>query len=251
MAIALGLLLIPLMLLGILIIPILAALIYKGPYTRHLNDMMAGGIAAKRWISPFAFGLIIFLVELLFIAGLFGLFMMRTDSASQNIEYDASGNYSWTWPESEVPDEYKAFNGNFVEGYDIAPKNEGDFTYYVYHRTSEGNETDPEYAIFIQYTGSKKAKSYMGNTLFSDKSGASGFGNYGDAADSYVAVIDTEHVVVRSMGDPSEGIDTVVLTDFDFDVIYEIKVFDADYNSENFEDHVVSSFSVNLSDVRF
>ena len=77
MTVVLSIFILPALLLAMLIIPVVVALIYKGSYTNHLNQMMMGDVMGKKWISPFALGAIIFLVEVLILVGCFGLFMVN------------------------------------------------------------------------------------------------------------------------------------------------------------------------------
>ncbi len=253
MAVLLSIFILPAILLAMLLIPVVVALIYKGSYNNHLNQMMTGDVMGKKWISPFALGAIIFLVEVLILVGSFGLFMVNTKTNSKT-EIDASDNYSWTWPEGEVPEgEYREFDGDPVEGYDILNRDEGDFHYTVYKRTSPGEENDPEYAICINYTGDGDVKSYMAITQFADNSGASGFGNNGTAADRYIGVIDTQHVIVRSITEDSEnGTMTRIVDDYDFDVIYNFEVYDMEYDKMiDPTTHSLGSVSINLSELNF
>ncbi len=253
MTIALGIFILPALLLAMLIIPVVVALIYKGSYNNHLNQMMTGDVMGKKWISPFALGAIIFLVEVLILVGSFGLFMVNTKTNSKT-EIDASDNYSWTWPEGEVPEgEYREFDGDPVGGYDILNRDEGDFHYTVYKRTSPGEENDPEYAICINYTGDGDVKSYMAITQFADNSGASGFGNNGTAGDRYIGVIDTQHIIVRSITeDPENGTETEILDDYNFDVIYNFEVYDMEYDKMiDPTSHSLGSVSINLSKLNF
>ncbi len=253
MTVLLSIFILPAILLAMLLIPVVVALIYKGSYNNHLNQMMTGDVMGKKWISPFALGAIIFLVEVLILVGSFGLFMVNTNTNTKT-EIDASDNYSWTWPEGEVPEgEYREFDGDPVEGYDILNRDEGDFHYTVYKRTSPGEENDPEYAICINYTGDGDVKSYMATTQFADKSGASGFGNNGTAGDRYIGVIDTQHVIVRSITEDSEnGTETRIVDDYDFDVIYNFEVYDMEYDKMiDPMTHSLGSVSINLSELNF
>ncbi len=253
MTIALGLFILPAILLAMLIIPVVVALIYKGSYTNHLNQMMMGDVMGKRWISPFALGAIIFLIEILILAGCFTLFMVNNNPNSRT-EIDASENYSWTWPEGEVPEgEYREFNGDMVEGYYILERDDGRFHYTVYKRSAPESDNGPEYAICINSTGDGKVGSYMATTQFADKSGASGFGNTGTAADRYIGVIDTQHIIVRSVTEDSDnGTVTEIVDGYDFDVIYNFEAYDTEY--EDMIDpttHLLGSVSINLSDLNF
>ena len=253
MTVLLSIFILPAILLAMLLIPVVVALIYKGSYTNHLNQMMAGDVRGKKWISPFALGAIIFLVEVLILVGCFGLFMMNTNSNTKT-EIDASDNYSWTWPEGEVPEgKYREFDGNMVDGYYILERDNGVFHYTVYKLPSPGGENDPEYAICIDYTGDGDVKSYMATTQFADKSGASGFGNTGTAADRYIGVIDTQHVIVRSITEDSEnGTVTKIVDDYNFDVIYNFEVYDMEYDKLiDPTTHSLGSVSINLSDLNF
>ena len=254
MTVLLSIFILPALLLAMLIIPVVVALIYKGSYTNHLNQLMMGDVMGKKWISPFALGAIIFLVEVLILVGCFGLFMVNHRSSNAQTEIDASDNYSWTWPEGEVPEgEYREFDGDPVEGYDILNRDEGDFHYTVYKRSSPGEENDPEYAICINYTGDGDVKSYMAITQFADNSGASGFGNNGTAGDRYIGVIDTQHIIVRSITeDPENGTETEILDDYDFDVIYNFEVYDMEYDKMiDPTSHSLGSVSINLSKLNF
>ena len=240
MTVVLSIFILPALLLAMLIIPVVVALIYKGSYTNHLNQMMMGDVMGKKWISPFALGAIIF--------------MVNHRSSNAQTEIDASDNYSWTWPEGEVPEgEYREFDGDPVEGYDILNRDEGDFHYTVYKRSSPGEENDPEYAICINYTGDGDVKSYMAITQFADNSGASGFGNNGTAGDRYIGVIDTQHIIVRSITeDPENGTETEILDDYDFDVIYNFEVYDMEYDKMiDPTSHSLGSVSINLSKLNF
>ena len=253
MTVLLSIFILPALLLAMLIIPVVVALIYKGSYTRHLNELMMGDIKGKRWISPFALGAIIFLIEILILVGCFTLFMVNHSSNSRT-EIDASENYSWTWPEGEVPEgEYREFNGDMVEGYYILERDDGLFHYTVYKKSAPESDNGPEYAICINYTGDGDVGSYMATTQFADKSGASGFGNTGTAADRYIGVIDTQHVIVRSITDDTEnGTVTKIVDDYDFDVIYNFEVYDKEY--EDMIDpmsHSLGSVSINLSELNF
>ena len=253
MTVLLSIFILPALLLAMLVIPVVVALIYKGSYTNHLNQMMMGDVAGKKWISPFALGAIIFLIEVLILVGCFGLFMMRRDTHSQR-EIDASDNYSWTWPEGEVPEgEYRGFNGDPVDGYDILQRDEDAFHYTVYKRSASGDESGPDYAICISYNGEGEVKSYLANVQFEDNTGSSGFGNVGTADDKYIGVIDTQNIVVRSIiDDPEKGKEIEVLDDVKFDVIYNFDVYDMDYdNMIDTEPHKMASLSINLSDLRF
>ena len=254
MSVILSIFMLPALLLAMLIIPVVVALIYKGSYTNHLNQMMMGDVMGKKWISPFALGAIIFLVEVLILMGCFGLFMVNHNSSNTQTEIDASDNYSWTWPEGEVSDgKYREFDGDMVDGYYILERDDGDFHYTVYKNTSPGDENDPEYAICINYTGDGDVKSYMAITQFADSSGASGFGNNGTAGDRYIGVIDTQHIIVRSITeDPENGTETKILDDYNFDVIYNFEVYDMEYDKIiDPTSHSLGSVSINLSKLNF
>ena len=260
MAIALGLLLIPLMLLGILIIPILAALIYKGSYTRHLNEQMETGVVSKKWLSPLAVGLIAFLIEILFIVGCFSLFMVRNNSTAgyhDYIEIDAKDNQSWTFSTDEVKDtEFSVFNGELVENYAMTEGAEGDFYYYAYHRMA-GPEDMPEYALLVEYRGDKEVNSFVGNTSFGHEPNTvflgNGTENSGDG--KVVAIIRPGDMVVTTT-DSKNGVDTtdtVTINKDDVELKYTLELYEPapDGASEDFDPEIIDRLTINLSDLSF
>ncbi|MBR6472350.1 MAG: hypothetical protein IKS99_01300 [Firmicutes bacterium] len=258
MAIAMGLLLIPLMLLGLLIIPILAALIYKGSYTRHLNEQMETGVVTKRWISPFMVGLIAFLIEMLIIAGMFSLFMLRGKTmyeSSNYVEIDSKGCQSWTYSTDEVKGtDYEIFNGDLVENYSMTIEAKGDFYCYAYHRMA-GPETMPTYALLVEYRGDKKFGTFTGYTSFGKEPNSVFLGN--DAVNSgdnkVVVIIEPDDMILSTSYIDSDGTDTNFIYKDDVELSYTLDIVqkdpDAPEDSEPFK--VLDEVTFDLSAMSF
>lgn len=259
MAVAFGILLIPLMLLSLAIIPILAALIYKGSYTRHLNEQMESGYTSKKWISPLGAGLITFLGEVLILVGVFGLFMARTSSlgGDDHIEINANGCRSWTFSTDEAADtEYAVFNGDLVENYAMTIGESGDFIYYAYHRMA-GSEDMPMYALVVEYRGNKKIGDFVGSTNFGkDPNGiflGNGAPNSGD--NRVVVIIQPDDIQVTTTV-TENGVDkteTYTVPKEDIPLSYTLELYEPTPANapDSFDPKVIERITIDLSDLSF
>ena len=222
---------------------------------------METGVVTKRWISPFMVGLIAFLIEMLIIAGMFSLFMLRgntgIDGYHDYVEINANDNQSWTFSSDEVMDtDYSVFNGDPVENYMMATGAEGDFYYYAYHRMA-GTEDMPEYALLVEYRGDKAVGSFVGNTSFGLEPNTvflgNGTENSGDG--KVVAIIRPGDMIVTTT-DSKNGTDvteTVTINKDDVELKYTLELYEPtpDGASEDFDPEVIDRLTINLSDLSF
>ena len=258
MAVALGLLIIPLLIAVLLIIPVLVALIYKGSYTRKINEQMGQGGASRKLMTPFTAGLITFMGEMLIIVGMFVLFMIPGNSGMTKGEYteiSANDSRSWTYSTDEVADtEYAVFNGNLVENYAMTSGRKGDFTYYAYHRMA-GSEDMPEYALIVEYAGSGEAGDFVGSTTYGREPNSiflgNGCPNSGD--NRVVAVIWSDDLTVKTGENESDELETVVIEKDEVHLSYTLELYEktpADA-SEEFDPDVIDRITIDLSDLSF
>ena len=173
--------------LPMLAIPVIAALIYKVFYNRHLNKQLESGVRGKSWISPFALGLIIFLAQVLIVIGL-GMTYMTDTSRHSVIEYDSPDDRSAFYTQEEVANTpYASFRGGPVSGYWLKEETEGDFHYFIYENDDSVDNILPKYVVLVEYKGNGGVKSAVGTVRI----GSSGQGFLVPASDRYVAVVDT------------------------------------------------------------
>ena len=227
-----GLLMLPVLFLlaivVIAIIPVTVALIYRGSYNRHLNEQLSGDFPAKRWISPFALGLVIFLIEIVLMVGITvaGIVTFRANIGSgSNIVVD--GNESNTYTSEDVPEEYALFDGYNMDGYEMTEINEGDFHYFCYKKAEAAEVDGPDYVLNIEYTGNSSYDQAFANMEFSDKFGSSSAGTVADASDHYYAVIDTGSMIYKSITyqDGVETSEEVPMKPEDIKVTYDLMLF--------------------------
>ena len=179
---------------AIIVIPVIIALVYKCFYNRHINSG-----TNKKWISPFAVGIISFLVlTIAVVATVSVAFVSYKASPERAMEIDTTKNNSVTLTEEEFNDSaFTAFNGRGVSGYKLENKKQDDFDYQIYSKISGGPVSMPDYVMIITYTGEKEYRSAFAENTITDKSGSFSQGNNIEKSTKYYVFIDGTNIVFK------------------------------------------------------
>ena len=250
----------------LIIIPVIAALIYNSSYNRYLNEHMADGTMPRKKITPLALGIIIFLIEIILMVGItvIGIVVFRANvGGNTEMHTDFSENFSTTYTQENVPDEYAVFNGAEVEGYDKLEYNsdDGDFHYFVYKRGDGVSDEKAAYVLCVEYKGKAAYNSAMSNIGFTDKDGGQSVGIVNEKSDRYYGVVDLGRVIYRKVinKDGKQMIEERTSPPENMDVQYEMLLFNdfGDGDIDAFDpdimtgDMVSGELRINLTDLDF
>lgn len=228
---AMGLLLIPLLfIVGVVamaIIPVVVALIYRGSYNRHLNEQLNGDGTIRRWISPLALGLIIFLAEVIIMVGVTVIGMINYSALTGNSssgEVDFSDNLTESYLPQDLPEEYAVFDGGEVEGYAKEERDQDDFHFIAYKHVDGDKIGNADYVICTDYMGDAVYSQVTSNVQFGTKDGSYGIGTSLEKSNRYYCIIDLGGVVYRNVTN-KDGVQTTqeyTLKPDDIDVSYDL-----------------------------
>ena len=262
-----GIILIPLLFfLGLVlmaVIPVVVALIYRGSYNRHLNEQLNGqleGTQVRRWISPLALGLIIFLVEVILVVGITVIGMVRFSAARGSGSVDFGLNNTSTYTDEDVPEEITVFDGSDVDGYLKLEGNDGDFHYTAYKLDSGKEIQEADYVLCIDYNGDSKASEAYASATFDISGSGSALGAQLNASDRYYAVIDVGTIVLKDIitKDGKEITQETTVKPTDIEIQYDLVLLDlptVDGDSMDFEsmtdDTMVAECHVDVTDLKF
>ena len=257
---------IPVLLIVFLAVPIAVALIYRTSYNKYLNEQMTSGTKAKKRISPFMLGLIIFIIEVVILIGLFVVVMVSytVDNHNEVILMDPLENDTVMCTDEDISDEYAVFNGSDVEGYDrkeVSSQN-GDFHYFVYKRTGNLPDDKPYYVVNVEYKGNADYNCAKTNLRFScEKDSSSGIGMVSKKSSHYYSIVYvgemTKRKVIQNEG--KQIYEDEKVSPEDVQVNYEMLLFKApetsDFESYDFDtfssDTVTEELKIDLSELDF
>lgn len=252
--------------LGIMaIIPVVVSLIYKGSYNRHLNEQLNGEGTARKWISPLALGLIIFLIEVILVVGITVIGVItfspiRTEGSTYG-GVDLSDNHTESWVSGELPDEYAIFDGKDVNDYSMVRSDRDDFSFYTYKFVGEDKIGDADYVIIADYKGDARYNQAISNVSFLVSGTSFTMGTSLDGSDRYYCIIDLDSIVYRDVTVNEDGQTTneIIVKPKDIEVSYNLDLMyipdDSDLDSFDFEaltsDTMAAELSIDISDLDF
>lgn len=264
--ILLSIILIPVLLIVFLAVPVAVALIYRSSYNKYLNEQMTSGTKAKKRISPFMLGLIIFIIEVVILSGVFvvGVVSFTVNDHNEEILMDALENDTVIYTDEDISDEYAVFNGSDVEGYDRKEESSqnGDFHYFVYKKKGNLPKDKPYYVVNVEYKGNADYNCARTNLKFScEKDSSSGIGMVSKKSTHYYAIVYvgemTKRKVIQNEG--KQIYEDEKIPPEDVQVNYEMLLFKApetsDIESYDFDtfssDTVTEELKIDLSELDF
>jgi len=209
---------------------VLAAVIYRIVYQRKINRQLhAETLHQRRWLSPWAFSIIVAFVVLIALIGLTTFLAMNDSGAEKVPEEYRNALYEY---EAYSPHEMTGYRSHYsIEenpGYTKTIEQQGDMTFTIFIRNDEFDHYHPSFIIYAEYTGDKDILYYgvQGNYYSPADMQMRGKGQAGSEFKDYVCVIGTSTIQSR----------------------FELTVYllDSGLKSENMEDYAAASGSVEL-----
>ena len=227
------------------IIPVVVALIYRGSYNRHLNEQLNSDGTMRKWISPVALGLIIFLAEVIIMVGITAIGIINYSAvikgSGNSSSVDFSDNRTQTYLPGELPEEYAVFDGSEVEGY-LKEEREQDGFHYTAYKLNGGEEIgDADYMLIIDYDGKAIYNQASSSVEFEIGDGSAGQGTMVDKSDRYYVVIDLGRIIYRTVTtkDGTQSTSEMTMKPDDVEVEYDMILMNipngADIDSFDFD----------------
>ncbi len=244
------------------IIPVVVALIYRGSYNRHLNEQLNSDGTMRKWISPVALGLIIFLAEVIIMVGITAIGVINYSALnrdSDNSAVDLSDNRTETYLPGDLPEEYAVFDGSEVDGYLKEEREQDGFHYYAYKLNSGEKIGDADYMLVIDYNGKAIYNQASSSLQFEIGDGSVGQGIMVDKSDRYDVVIDLGKIIYRTVTvkDGTETTNEMTMKPDDVEVEYDMILMNVpnadDIDSLDFDaltsDTMAAEIKVDLEDL--